>query len=227
MAEIDGARTGARASRSGPLWPLSAAPRCPPRSTCSSIWSAKLDVLVVGGAMANTFLAGPRRRYRQLARRARALATVRRSWPAPNRSRCEIVLPTDVVVAKELKPGAAWHVCDVGAIPADAMILDLGPRSVADLNRHLAAAKTLLWNGPLGAFEIAPFGEGTFALAREAARLTKAGKLISVAGGGDTVAALNAARRRRRLHLCLDRGRRLPRMAGRPRAACGCRAGKE
>jgi phosphoglycerate kinase len=84
-------------------------------------------------------------------------------------------------------------VCGIGEIPADAMILDLGPRSVDAAKRKLQQVKTLLWNGPLGAFETAPFGEGTFALAREAARLTKAGKLVSVAGGGDTVAALNAA----------------------------------
>ncbi len=104
---------------------------------------------------------------------------------------CEIVLPTDVVVAKEFKPGVDWQVCLVGAVPADAMILDFGPESVAELKRRLAGVKTVLWNGPLGAFETAPFGEGTFALAREVARLTREGKLVSVAGGGDTVRALN------------------------------------
>jgi phosphoglycerate kinase len=84
-------------------------------------------------------------------------------------------------------------VCEVGAVPPDGLILDFGPRSVDDLKRRLGEMKTMLWNGPLGAFEVLPFGEGTFALAREAARLTKAGGLISVAGGGNTVAALNAA----------------------------------
>jgi phosphoglycerate kinase len=94
-------------------------------------------------------------------------------------------------VAKEFKPGVDWQVCPVGQVPADAMILDFGPKSVAGLKRRLAGVKTVLWNGPLGAFETAPFGEGTFALAREVARLTKEGKLVSVAGGGDTVRALN------------------------------------
>jgi phosphoglycerate kinase len=99
----------------------------------------------------------------------------------------------DVVVTKELAPGAASWVVGVDAIPADAMIVDMGPKSFAALKQRLESMKTLLWNGPIGAFEIAPFGEGTFDLAREAARLTKAGKLVSVAGGGDTVRALSAA----------------------------------
>jgi phosphoglycerate kinase len=98
-----------------------------------------------------------------------------------------------VVVAKELQAGGDWRVCPVGEVPADAMVLDFGPDSLAGLERRLGAVKTVLWNGPLGAFETAPFGEATFALAREVARLTKEGKLVSVAGGGDTVRALNAA----------------------------------
>jgi phosphoglycerate kinase len=106
---------------------------------------------------------------------------------------CEIVLPTDAVVANELKPGVAWSVCAVGAVPPGAMILDFGTDSVADLKRRLGTMRTVLWNGPLGAFETAPFGEATFAIAREVARLTKAEKLVSVAGGGDTVRALNEA----------------------------------
>jgi phosphoglycerate kinase len=155
--------------------------------------SAKLDVLVVGGAMANTFLLARGVQIgRSLAERD-AVPTVGEILAHAEQSKCEIVLPVDVVVARELKPGVAAHVCGIGEIPADAMILDLGPRSVDAAKRKLQQVKTLLWNGPLGAFETAPFGEGTFALAREAARLTKAGKLVSVAGGGDTVAALNAA----------------------------------
>jgi phosphoglycerate kinase len=105
----------------------------------------------------------------------------------------EIVLPQDVVVARAFKEGAEAQVCDVTAVPGDQMILDVGPKTVAQLGEMLAGCRTLLWNGPLGAFEITPFGKGTFALAREAAALTRAGKLVSVAGGGDTVAALNAA----------------------------------
>ena len=106
---------------------------------------------------------------------------------------CEVVLPADVVVAAKFEAGAPSRVVPVLETPSDQMILDVGPKAVAHYTDVISRCKTLLWNGPLGAFEIAPFGEGTFALARAAAELTKAGKLISVAGGGDTVAALNAA----------------------------------
>jgi phosphoglycerate kinase len=106
---------------------------------------------------------------------------------------CEILLPKDAVVAKELKAGAASEICAIDAVPGNAMILDVGPETVNALTARLATCRTLLWNGPLGAFEVEPFGEGTFALARKAAQLTKEGKLVTVAGGGDTVAALNAA----------------------------------
>ena len=99
----------------------------------------------------------------------------------------------DAVVADEFREGAASDICPVDAVPADAMILDVGPASVDDLVARLGACRTVLWNGPLGAFEVAPFGEGTFAVAREAARLTGEGSMVTVAGGGDTVAALNAA----------------------------------
>ncbi len=109
------------------------------------------------------------------------------------RSGCEIVLPIDEVVAMKLEENAASRICAVDEVPADAMILDVGPDSLANLKRRLAGVRTVLWNGPLGAFETKPFGEGTLALAREIARLTREGKLISVAGGGDTVRALNAA----------------------------------
>jgi len=104
-----------------------------------------------------------------------------------------IILPVDAVVAREFKAGAAATTVDVKACPPDQMILDVGAKSVAHLTKILEGCHTLLWNGPLGAFEIEPFGAGTFALAKAAAALTKAGKLVSVAGGGDTVAALNAA----------------------------------
>ena len=106
---------------------------------------------------------------------------------------CTILLPTDVVVAREFKAGADNEVVPADTCPADAMILDAGPDSVARIATALGVAKTLVWNGPLGAFEIAPFDAATVAAAKEAARLTQAGQLISVAGGGDTVAALNQA----------------------------------
>jgi phosphoglycerate kinase len=108
-------------------------------------------------------------------------------------SGCEIVLPVDEVAAKEFAPGTEWRVCDVNAIPSDMMVLDQGPKSIERLKEKLREMKTLLWNGPLGAFEIEPFGEGTLALAREAGKLSREGKLVSVAGGGDTIRALNMA----------------------------------
>jgi phosphoglycerate kinase len=151
----------------------------------------RMDQLAVGGGMANTFLAAKGFNTGTSLVEPEFVETAKDIMARANRFGCEIVLPTDVVVAKEFKPGVAWQVCPVGAVPADAMILDFGPESVADLKRRLAGVKTVLWNGPLGAFETAPFGEGTFALAREVARLTREGKLVSVAGGGDTVRALN------------------------------------
>lgn len=153
----------------------------------------KVDTLVIGGGMANTFLAaqgidvGKSLCEHELADTARDILTKAEA------AGCTILLPTDVVVAREFKAGADNEVVPAEACPADAMILDAGPDSVARIATALGAAKTLVWNGPLGAFEIAPFDAATVAAAKEAARLTKAGQLISVAGGGDTVAALNQA----------------------------------
>ena len=154
---------------------------------------AKVDKLIIGGGMANTFLqaqginvgkslAEPGFHNTALAILAEAKAKGK-----------EVVLPVDAVVAREFKAGAESSVVDVKAVPADAMILDFGPQSIAHLAKVIEGCKTVLWNGPLGAFEIDPFGKGTFALAKQVATMTKAGKLVSVAGGGDTVAALNAA----------------------------------
>ena len=154
---------------------------------------AKVDKLIVGGGMANTFLLARGLQVGNSLCEPDLLKTVAEVEARAKASGCEIVLPVDGVVAREFKAGAASSAVDVGSVPADAMILDVGPKSVAHLVRVLQGCKTLLWNGPLGAFEIEPFGAGTFTLAREAARLTTAGKLVSVAGGGDTVAALNAA----------------------------------
>jgi phosphoglycerate kinase len=154
---------------------------------------SRMDVLAVGGGMANTFLLANGMQIGASFAESDFVPTAKEIMARAKASGCEIVLPSDAVVAKELKEGADWQVCPVAAVPQDAMILDLGPKSVADLKRRLASVRTVLWNGPLGAFEIAPFGEGTFALARAAATATQAGKLTSVAGGGDTVAALNAA----------------------------------
>ena len=106
---------------------------------------------------------------------------------------CAIILPVDGICAYEFKAGAANHAYGIDAIPKDQMILDIGSQSVERINAAINDAATLVWNGPLGAFEIAPFDQGTVATARHAAERTKAGKLVSVAGGGDTVSALNHA----------------------------------
>ncbi len=154
---------------------------------------AKVDKLIIGGGMANTFLQAQGLAVGKSLAEPDFHKTAREIMAAAQAKGCEIVLPVDAVVAREFKAGAAFEVVAIDACPADAMILDVGPKSVEHLMRVLAGCKTLLWNGPLGAFEIAPFGAGTFALAKAAAEMTKAGKLVSVAGGGDTVAALNAA----------------------------------
>ncbi|MDP3959566.1 MAG: phosphoglycerate kinase [Pseudorhodobacter sp.] len=153
----------------------------------------KVDHLVIGGGMANTFLVaqgievGKSLAERDMA--PTALEIVAKAKAAG----CTIHLPLDVVVAREFKAGAPSEVVDVRACPRDAMILDAGPATVAALAKVFASAKTLIWNGPLGAFEIEPFDRATNAAAAQAAELTRAGTLVSVAGGGDTVAALNKA----------------------------------
>ena len=153
----------------------------------------KVDKLIIGGGMANTFLLaegiaiGKSLAEPDLADKAREITAAAAS------KGCEIVLPTDAVISPEFKAGAPATTVGLADIPSDQMVLDVGEASVAHLIGVLRGCRTLLWNGPLGAFEIEPFGKGTFALAKEAARLTKAGSLVSVAGGGDTVAALNLA----------------------------------
>jgi phosphoglycerate kinase len=154
---------------------------------------AKVDKLIIGGGMANTFLQAMGTMVGKSLAEPEFHATARDILAEAKKKGCEIILPVDAVIAREFKEGAATEVVGIDHVPFDAMILDVGPQSVAHVVKVLEGAKTLLWNGPMGAFEIAPFGEGTFALARAAAALTKAGKLVSVAGGGDTVAALNAA----------------------------------
>jgi phosphoglycerate kinase len=153
----------------------------------------RVDTLVIGGGMANTFLAakgidvGKSLCEHDLADTARAI------MGKAEAAGCAILLPADVVVAREFKAGAAHEVVPVDACPPDAMILDAGPRATAAIIEVFANARTLVWNGPLGAFEIPPFNAATDAAARRAAELTRAGRLLSVAGGGDTVAALNAS----------------------------------
>lgn len=155
--------------------------------------ATRLDMVIVGGGMANTFLFAQGINVGKSLCEPDFAGTVGQVLARAAETGCKIVLPQDVVVAKEFAEGAASEVVDVHAVPEDAMILDAGPQSVADLVARLSGLKTLLWNGPLGAFEIAPFGEGTFALARAAAQASIEGQLTTIAGGGDTVAALNAA----------------------------------
>lgn len=153
----------------------------------------KVDHLVIGGGMANTFLAaqgveiGTSLAERDMAETARGILARAKA------AGCTVHLPVDIVVAREFKAGAAHETVPVGACPADAMILDAGPETVAAVAAVFAACKTLIWNGPLGAFELDPFDAATVAAARAVARLTFEGALVSVAGGGDTVAALNHA----------------------------------
>ena len=153
----------------------------------------KVDHLVIGGGMANTFLVAKGIEVgKSLAERDMA-DTAREILDKAQSTGCSIHLPVDVVVAREFKAGAPSEVVPANACPADAMILDAGPQTVAAIREVFAACRTLIWNGPLGAFEIEPFDAATNAAAQAAAQLTREGKLVSVAGGGDTVAALNKA----------------------------------
>jgi phosphoglycerate kinase len=153
----------------------------------------KVDTLVIGGGMANTFLAAQGIGVGKSLAEQDLADTARDIMAKASAGGCEILLPLDVVVAREFKAGAANEIVAANACPEDAMILDAGPASIARIAAAFAGAKTLVWNGPLGAFEIPPFNAATDAAARQAAALTRAGKLLSVAGGGDTVAALNAS----------------------------------
>ncbi len=154
---------------------------------------AKVDILVIGGGMANTFLAAQGIGVGKSLCEHDLAETAKRIMVKAEEAGCRIVLPVDAVVAREFKAGAASETVAVSAVPADAMILDVGPQSVAAVAAAIDEAATLIWNGPLGAFEIQPFDTATVAAARHAAERTKAGKLLSVAGGGDTVSALNHA----------------------------------
>ena len=153
----------------------------------------KVDALVIGGGMANTFLhaqginVGKSLAERDLADLAR------RVMAKAEDAKCAIILPVDAIVAFHFEANAPSQAYGLDAIPADGMILDIGPLSIDRVNAAIDDAATLLWNGPLGAFELAPFDRGTVAAARHAAERTRSGKLVSIAGGGDTVAALNHA----------------------------------
>jgi len=154
---------------------------------------SKVNVLIIGGAMANTFLAAQGKAVGKSLCEHDLLGTAKDILAKATSRHCEIVLPVDAVVAQKFEANAPSRVVSVDAVGPGDMILDIGPRSIEHVVSVLARAKTLVWNGPFGAFELEPFDNGTVEVAEAAAELTDTGKLISVAGGGDTVAALNAA----------------------------------
>ncbi|WP_416064641.1 phosphoglycerate kinase [Rhizobium sp. ZK1] len=153
----------------------------------------RVDALVIGGGMANTFIAARGTNVGKSLCEHDLADTAKQIMIEAATAGCAIVLPEDGVVAREFKAGAANETVSIEAIPADAMVLDVGPKSVEAVKAWIERATTLVWNGPLGAFEIEPFDTATVAAAKYAAERTKAGKLTSVAGGGDTVSALNHA----------------------------------
>jgi len=155
---------------------------------------SKVEILAVGGAMANTLLLAEGRGVgRSLCERDMA-ETARQVLALARERNCRVILPEDAVIALDLAPGTKTREVVIDAVPPNAMILDIGPRTVDRLGGVLTETRTLVWNGPLGAFETPPFDRGTIAVAKKVAELTRSGNLLSVAGGGDTVAALAAAR---------------------------------
>ena len=153
----------------------------------------KVDALVIGGGMANTFLHAQGVNVGKSLCEKELAPTALRILEKADAAKCAIILPVDAIVAKEFVAHAESHACGLDAVPPDAMILDIGPKSVDRVRAAFDDASTVVWNGPLGAFEIKPFDRGTVQAARHAAGRTRDGKLVSVAGGGDTVAALNHA----------------------------------
>lgn len=154
---------------------------------------ARVDTLVIGGAMANTFLAAQGKKIGKSLYEADFVDTAKKVLEKAKATGKTVVLPVDVSLAKEFKAGAANRIAGVDDVADDEMILDVGPASIEEFKTILASTKTVVWNGPFGAFEIPPFDKGTVGAAQAVAAATKAGKLLSVAGGGDTVAALNVA----------------------------------
>jgi phosphoglycerate kinase len=179
----------------------------PKRPVCAVVGGAKVSTkldllgnlvgrvgkLIIGGGMANTFLQAQGINVGKSLSEKDLAGTAREIMAKAKAANCEILLPVDVVVASEFKAGAPSQVVDAKACPDDQMILDVGPKSIKIYAKQVAKCATLVWNGPLGAFEIKPFDNGTVSLARTVADQTSAKKLLSVAGGGDTVAALAAA----------------------------------
>jgi phosphoglycerate kinase len=151
------------------------------------------NTIVIGGGMANTFLAAQGVGVGKSLCEHDLIPTAKEILEKAKAKNCMLLLPVDAAVAKEFKAGATSRVVALNDVAVDDMILDVGPKSIAAVNAAFDAAKTVVWNGPMGAFEIEPFDKATVAVAQHAAKLTKAGKLVTVAGGGDTVSALNHA----------------------------------
>jgi phosphoglycerate kinase len=153
----------------------------------------RVDMLVIGGGMANTFLAAQGKKIGKSICEMELADVARKIVADAAGENCQVILPVDVVVAQKFAAGTPSRVVSVDEVGDEDMILDIGPKSVARVEALLEKARTLVWNGPFGAFEIPPFDRGTTEIAAVAARLTKSGQLESVAGGGDTIAALNKA----------------------------------
>ena len=154
---------------------------------------SKVDALVIGGGMANTFLAARGHSVGASLCEHDLADTAKQIEANAKAAGCDIILPLDLVVAKDFAANAENRLCGLNEVAADEMILDAGPQTVGALIAAMDASKTLVWNGPLGAFELTPFDRATVAAAKAAGEYAKAGKLVAVAGGGDTVAALNHA----------------------------------
>jgi phosphoglycerate kinase len=154
---------------------------------------SKVEHLVIGGGMANTFLAAQGKAVGKSLCEHDLAETARDILKEADVAGCEIILPRDLVVARDFKADAANEVVSVDACPSDAMILDVGPETTGYISEVICASKTLVMNGPLGVFELNPFQTGTFAMLDTIATQTKADALVSIAGGGDTVAAVNAS----------------------------------
>ncbi|HWK46145.1 MAG TPA: phosphoglycerate kinase [Stellaceae bacterium] len=154
---------------------------------------SKVDFLVIGGAMANTMLLARGIEVGKSLAERDLLGTAKDIFAAAERASCAIILPEDAVIAEKLAPNMPTEVVPIDAIPTDRMVLDIGPRSVDVITDRLTKCRTVVWNGPVGAFETKPFDKATMAIAIRLAELTEAGTVMSVAGGGDTLAAVAAA----------------------------------
>jgi phosphoglycerate kinase len=189
QAEIE-ALTNALSRPERPLGALVGGSKISTKLDLLNNMTSRVDMLVLGGAMANTFLAAKGVAIGISMCEPDMYDTARDIMARAEGRGCHIILPKDVVVVPELKPGAPHQTVPVNAVPADRRIVDLGPASIKDIKENLACCKTIVWNGPLGVFEVPPFDHATNEVAIAVAELTKRGKMLSVAGGGDTASAL-------------------------------------